>query len=196
MQDLFFFEIIGHDVMGFDMEVLLHRTILNKIPNWSRLGRLKRSQPLKGRMSERIATTGRLVCDLKISAKELIRCKSYDLGALIEKLLGKPQESRMEVDVEMMRKAYGSSKALIEVTSHCLQDAADTLKVMFRCIGNSLYLKKVSFLCIIHLTKNLIQCFPMNIPTDMSSLDVYAKCPRSLVQFSLGYFLYKVRQYF
>lgn len=140
-----FFEIIGHDVMGFDMEVLLHRTILNKIPNWSRLGRLKRSQPLKGRMSERIATTGRLVCDLKISAKELIRCKSYDLGALIEKLLGKPQESRMEVDVEMMRKAYGSSKALIEVTSHCLQDAADTLKVMFRCIGNSLYLKKVSF---------------------------------------------------
>ena len=117
--------------MGFDMEVLLHRTILNKIPNWSRLGRLKRSQPLKGRMSERIATTGRLVCDLKISAKELIRCKSYDLGALIEKLLGKPQESRMEVDVEMMRKAYGSSKALIEVTSHCLQDAADTLKVIF-----------------------------------------------------------------
>ena len=120
--------------MGFDMEVLLHRTILNKIPNWSRLGRLKRSQPLKGRMSERIATTGRLVCDLKISAKELIRCKSYDLGALIEKLLGKPQESRMEVDVEMMRKAYGSSKALIEVTSHCLQDAADTLKVIFHPI--------------------------------------------------------------
>ena len=125
---------LGHDVMGFDMEVLLHRTILNKIPNWSRLGRLKRSQPLKGRMSERIATTGRLVCDLKISAKELIRCKSYDLGALIEKLLGKPQENRMEVDVEMMRKAYGSSKALIEVTSHCLQDAADTLKVIFHSL--------------------------------------------------------------
>ena len=26
--------IIGHDVFGFDMEVLLHRTVLNKIPNW------------------------------------------------------------------------------------------------------------------------------------------------------------------
>ena len=26
--------IIGHDVFGFDMEVLLHRTVINKIPNW------------------------------------------------------------------------------------------------------------------------------------------------------------------
>ena len=30
---------------------------------------------------------GRLVADLKISAKELIRCKSYELGALVEKVL-------------------------------------------------------------------------------------------------------------
>lgn len=27
---------------------------------------------------------GRLVCDIKISAKELIRCRSYDLAALCE----------------------------------------------------------------------------------------------------------------
>jgi DNA polymerase alpha subunit A len=40
--------IIGHDVSGFDIEVLLHRTMVNKIPNWSRLGRLRRSVPLKG----------------------------------------------------------------------------------------------------------------------------------------------------
>ena len=77
------------------------------------------------------ATTGRLVCDLKISAKELIRCKSYDLGALVEKLLGKSQEKRTEVDPDAMRKAYSSSKALLQVTSLSLQDAADVLQVIF-----------------------------------------------------------------
>ena len=122
--------IVGHDVTGFDIEVLNHRLNFNKIPNWSRLGRLRRSQPLKGRFNEKQATTGRLVCDLKISAKELIRCKSYDLGALVEKLLGKPQENRKEVDVDVMRKAYMSSRTLLEVTSLSLQDAEDILQVI------------------------------------------------------------------
>jgi DNA polymerase alpha subunit A len=122
--------IIGHDIFGFDMEILVHRTVQNKIPNWSRLGRLKRSQPPmgKGRFNERQAVTGRLLCDLKISAKELIRCKSYDLGPLIEKLLGKSLENRLEVDIDSMRKAYGASKSLLEMTSLSLQDAADTLQ--------------------------------------------------------------------
>ncbi len=122
--------IIGHDIFGFDMEVLLHRSIVNKIPNWSRLGRLRRSQPAKNfRINERQATTGRLLCDLKISAKELIRCKSYELGALIEKLLGKSLEDRQEIDPDTMRKSYASSKSLLEATSISLQDAADTLQV-------------------------------------------------------------------
>lgn len=122
--------IIGHDITGFDLDVLLHRTVQNKIAHWSRLGRLRRSQPPfgKGRMAETQAVTGRLVCDLKISAKELIRCKSYDLGPLVEKLLGKNVEGRMDVDSEAMRKAYGTSKDLVDVASMSLQDAADTLQ--------------------------------------------------------------------
>ena len=117
----------------------MHRAITNKIPNWSRLGRLRRSQPQKGSRIQ--ATTGRLLCDLKISAKELIRCKSYDLGALVEKLLGKSQENRVEIDAEAMRKAYSSSKNLLEVTSACLQDAADVLQVMsYYCIVTEMVL--------------------------------------------------------
>ena len=67
------------------------KSVVNKIPNWSRLGRLRRSAAptFKGRLAERQAMTGRLVCDLKISAKELIRCKSYELASLAERLLGK-----------------------------------------------------------------------------------------------------------
>lgn len=80
-------------------------------------------------MPEKESVTGRLVCDLKISAKELIRCKSYEIGALAEKILGKPVESRIEVGCDDMRKAYESSKALLHVVNLSLQDAADTLQV-------------------------------------------------------------------
>ena len=33
----------GHDIFGFDLDVLLHRINANKVPNWSRIGRLKRT---------------------------------------------------------------------------------------------------------------------------------------------------------
>ena len=36
--------IVGHDILSYDLGVLLHRLAANKIPHWSRLGRLKRSQ--------------------------------------------------------------------------------------------------------------------------------------------------------
>ena len=92
-----------------------HRAVVNKIPNWSRLGRLKRSVPpfssgKGGRVNDKQAVTGRLVCDLKMSAKELIRCKSYDLPSLAEKLLGKSSEDRVQVDPDVMRSAYTNSR--------------------------------------------------------------------------------------
>ena len=33
----------GHDIFGFDLDVLLHRIQQSKTPHWSRLGRLKRA---------------------------------------------------------------------------------------------------------------------------------------------------------
>lgn len=72
----------------------------------------------------------RLVCDLKISAKELIRCKSYELAALTEKLLKKPpRESSGEPDAFEMRRAYESSRALFDMAIRSMNDARDTLKV-------------------------------------------------------------------
>ena len=91
--------------------------MVNKIPNWSRLGRLKRSVPpfssgKGGRVNDKQAVTGRLVCDLKISAKELIRCKSYDLPSLAEKLVpaAKSAEERFLVNPDVMRASYTNSK--------------------------------------------------------------------------------------
>ena len=86
--------IVGHDVAGFDIEVLLHRIMVNKVPNWSLLGRLKRSQPLKGRFNEKQATTGRLVCDLKISSKG--RVASEPLKKLVKQIILYPFQNQFK----------------------------------------------------------------------------------------------------
>lgn len=35
--------IVGHDISSYDLEVLLHRINHNKVPQWSRIGRLRRN---------------------------------------------------------------------------------------------------------------------------------------------------------
>lgn len=35
--------IVGHDLSGYGIELLVKRLAFHKVPNWSRLGRLKRS---------------------------------------------------------------------------------------------------------------------------------------------------------
>jgi len=63
-----------------------------------------------------------------MSAKELIRCKSYDLPSLAEKLLGKPSEDRVQVDPDVMRSAYTNSRDLLNCANVSLNDASDTLQ--------------------------------------------------------------------
>uniref|UniRef100_A0A671XBY9 DNA polymerase n=1 Tax=Sparus aurata TaxID=8175 RepID=A0A671XBY9_SPAAU len=83
--------LVGHDIFGFDLEVILQRINVCKVPHWSKMGRLRRANmpKLGGRSSfaEKSATCGRLVCDVEISAKELIRCKSYHLTELAAQVL-------------------------------------------------------------------------------------------------------------
>ena len=49
------------------------------------------------------AASGRLICDVQISARELIRCKSYDLTELTSQLL---HEKRREIDQDEIRSRY------------------------------------------------------------------------------------------
>ena len=157
--------IIGHDVGCFDLEVLTHRMVVSKIPNWSKLGRLRRSNQaeLGKRAMEKQATVGRLVADLKISAKELIRCKSYELGALVEKCLkGESDEVRAKLSPDTLRKAYGRSddlKLAVSLGSTerslyeseplqvrlCMRDADQTLQLMvqLQALPLSLQISKI-----------------------------------------------------
>jgi len=124
--------IIGHDVSSFDLEVLIHRMVQNKIAHWSRLGRLRRSNQPGNKFLEKQAMVGRCVADLKISAKELIRCKSYELGALVEKCLPKEgtDDTRAKLTPDTLRKAFSSSSELKAAISLCMRDADQTLRLM------------------------------------------------------------------
>jgi DNA polymerase alpha subunit A len=42
--------IVGHDLYGYWLELLVHRMNVNKIPQWSRLGRLRRANVQSGKV--------------------------------------------------------------------------------------------------------------------------------------------------
>ncbi|CAH0775041.1 unnamed protein product [Bemisia tabaci] len=127
--------VVGHDLSGFILDILLHRIIYNKTPHWSRLGRLKRTNPPqagKGRnQSDRYPMCGRLVCDLKITAKELIqKARSFDLGPLCEQVLGLKEDEREEKSPEQIRDMYSSSTKLLHLVKLTMEDTAYMARLM------------------------------------------------------------------
>lgn len=81
------------------MDVLGKREL---IPNCSSQGR--------GGFAEKSAACGRLVCDVEISAKELIRCKSYHLTELATQIL---KTERAAVPPENIRNFYRLTKCCL-----------------------------------------------------------------------------------
>ncbi|XP_033841473.1 DNA polymerase alpha catalytic subunit [Periophthalmus magnuspinnatus] len=123
--------LVGHDIFGFDLEVLLQRINVCKVPHWSKIGRLRRTNmpKLGGRSSfaEKNATCGRLVCDVEISAKELIRCKSYHLTELVAHVL---KMERPTVPQENIRNLYSDSPHLLYLLELTWTDAKLILQLM------------------------------------------------------------------
>ena len=76
--------IASHNLLGFEFDVILHRAVANKLPNWSVLGRLKRSKPPKGGNNDSSIASGRILCDTYKAAKEFLRETTYSLGALAQ----------------------------------------------------------------------------------------------------------------
>ncbi|KAM5290959.1 DNA polymerase alpha catalytic subunit isoform 3-T3 [Glossophaga mutica] len=123
--------IVGHNIYGFELEVLLQRINVCKVPYWSKIGRLKRSNmpKLGGRsgFGERSATCGRMVCDVEILAKELIRCKSYHLSELVQKIL---KTERAAIPMENIRNMYSEPSHLLYLLEHTWKDARFILQIM------------------------------------------------------------------
>ncbi|TKS87838.1 DNA polymerase alpha catalytic subunit [Collichthys lucidus] len=123
--------LVGHDIFGFDLEVILQRINVCKVPHWSKIGRLRRANMPKlggrGSFAEKSATCGRLVCDVEISAKELIRCKSYHLTELAAQVL---KVERATVSQENIKNLYSDSPHLLYLLELTWTDAKLILQMM------------------------------------------------------------------
>ncbi|CAD5116920.1 DgyrCDS5761 [Dimorphilus gyrociliatus] len=126
--------IVGHDIAGYDLDVILNRTTTLKVPHWSRLGRLKRSVPpkimhLHGKATGAVGIcSGRLLCDVMVSAKELIRLRSYDLNELTNSIL---KESRISIDPNEVKKAFDQSISILNMIEVTLRDSSFILRIMY-----------------------------------------------------------------
>ena len=127
--------IVGHDLLEFGFEFLLQRIKLSGVASWSRLGRIRRKEIPQAKNSRAgfAAGAGRLICDVKISAKELVRMKDYDLTALAAEQIPKTDKHmerysrRREYGPDDIAKAYEKSVFLKQFTAEIRFDA-------YRCL--------------------------------------------------------------
>ncbi|KAJ0181362.1 hypothetical protein K1T71_003447 [Dendrolimus kikuchii] len=122
--------VVGHDLQGFQQDLLIGNILDLNIPNWSRLGRLKRSVPPQRKFAAKDAFLGRLVCDIKLSAMELIRARSFDLDTLCVSILKMKEGERVEISLEDLPRYYENSRDLFQLVSLSMQDASYILKMM------------------------------------------------------------------
>lgn len=120
--------IVGHDVFNFDYDILLQRFAHYKISlHWSKFGRLKCSG-LPVRNKDKQLLTGRLICDIKIISRELIRATSYDLTELSAQILKK---GRFEIEPNLIRNYYETSAKLIRFVEFLMKDNDLILSIAF-----------------------------------------------------------------
>ncbi|CAK9298697.1 unnamed protein product [Gordionus sp. m RMFG-2023] len=80
--------LVGYDMLNMDLPLLLKACQTFKIPNWSKIGRLKRTNIPKfhsGSADKHLAC-GRLVCDALKNGKEHLKCDSYSLSDMCKAL--------------------------------------------------------------------------------------------------------------
>uniref|UniRef100_A0A5K3EIL2 DNA polymerase n=3 Tax=Mesocestoides corti TaxID=53468 RepID=A0A5K3EIL2_MESCO len=155
--------IIGHDLWGNQLDLLVHRLNFHKVAHWHRIGRLRRSAHFAVNFNRawfvRHALPGRLVCDTRISARELVRSRTYNLSELAYQILGGDVRSRrqiplavsnqfssslpsdenldealisgidLEVDSADLRCLFTSSSLVKELIDFCLSDSLLVLRL-------------------------------------------------------------------
>ncbi|KAL3682848.1 hypothetical protein R1sor_000870 [Riccia sorocarpa] len=133
--------LVGHNISGFDLDVLLHRLQACKVQSkmWSKIGRLRRSQmPKLGGNGNTFGSgagpgamaciAGRLLCDTYISSRELLRQTSYSLTELSRTQLGRERKELAPADIPTM---YDTSSSLLELIEFGETDAWLSLGLLF-----------------------------------------------------------------
>lgn len=122
--------IMGHQLEGVDYSILLNRLHEKKTPQWSRLGRLRRSVwpssigKVGGNVfAERQLMAGRLLCDLANDAGKsvMFKCQSWSLTEMCNLYLG--GERRRDVDNDVALKTWAAEKSgLLDYITHMEAD--------------------------------------------------------------------------
>lgn len=120
--------IVTFDSNDCQLDIICNRITFLKIPNWSRVGRLKITQIPGKRVQEFFI--GRLICDVKLSATELTKCRNYDLGTLCKKILKVADEERQEIIYDNIPYAYDTSSSIIKFVELNVQDCIYISKLM------------------------------------------------------------------
>jgi DNA polymerase alpha subunit A len=133
--------LVGHQLEGVDFSILLNRLQAKRTPQWSRIGRMRRTQwpNSMGKMggnffAERSLLSGRLLCDLANDAGKstMTKCTSWSLTEMCSIYLS--GTIRRDVDNETALKTWATTKdGLMDYVSHVEADtffiAALALKV-------------------------------------------------------------------
>ncbi|XP_059643252.1 DNA polymerase alpha catalytic subunit [Cornus florida] len=133
--------LVGHNISGFDLDVLLHRAQACRVPSsmWSKIGRLKRSVmpklsrgstifgsgPSPGIMS---CIAGRLLCDTFLCSRDLLKEVSYSLTQLAKTQLNKDRKEIAPHDIPLM---FKTSESLMELIEFGETDAWLSIELMF-----------------------------------------------------------------
>ncbi|KAH1004660.1 hypothetical protein HUJ05_005446 [Dendroctonus ponderosae] len=120
--------IVGHGLKGFQVDVLANRLTRLDIAAFSKFSRLRRTVKKKLALD---LFTGRLVADIKISAKELIKSRSYDLPSLCQQVLKIPESQLMDLEPDEVVKMFDNVQDLIKLISFTMKDTACCLKILY-----------------------------------------------------------------
>ncbi|ORX75533.1 hypothetical protein BCR32DRAFT_210201 [Anaeromyces robustus] len=131
--------IVGHNFIGFHLDVLLHRMKALGITNWSRIGRLRRTmwpnlQTGAGGMgessiAERNVTCGRLLCDTYYGAKDYVKSSNNGLTHLSKLLLN---INREDIEPEKTAKYFWQANDLLHLIQHTEFDSFLSSALMFK----------------------------------------------------------------
>jgi len=133
--------LVGHNIAGHDISVLLSRLSTFKVAHWSKIGRMRvRNMPRLsssggsfgggGNWAEWSVVAGRLMCDTFVSARELLPSqRSYSLKELARTQLS---ANKPELEQAAIAGAFDETGTLLQLVRCVENDAFLSLQLMFR----------------------------------------------------------------
>lgn len=119
--------VVGHDLLNFDFETLVKQMSVNKVGLWSQLGRFKRTTLVSTKKAFPYLFSGRVLCDIKRSAEELIQSRSYDLTELTLQILDK---KRVEYNHITLVESFKTSDGLVQMLNATWEDVDSIFSIL------------------------------------------------------------------